>query len=206
MLQFPSTAKVGKIIPKEGFYSHLDLSKKLREKFVSDIQKIVMEYSLTPQCLNLDAAAEIKEIAIVSVHLKRRVFDPELYKALAVKMPLKMLFWFHYDGNAMLAIYHGRLYNGDWCVEEQLRLNMVGFSLDELWRNFVAQIALDEEVGYSGPLTLEERLERREKRRILEKEIKALEHQAQKEIQPKRKYEIFQKIQAYKQELLRNYS
>ena len=49
MIAFPSTAHVGKTMPKEAFYRQLNLSPELKEKFVSDVRRITMESSLVGQ-------------------------------------------------------------------------------------------------------------------------------------------------------------
>lgn len=53
MLTFPSTAAVGRIMPKEAFYKRLTLSREIRDNFVADVKRIVMEYKLAPDTINI---------------------------------------------------------------------------------------------------------------------------------------------------------
>lgn len=62
MLNFPSRAAVGRVMPKEAFYKNLNLSSELKERFVSDIKRISIEYKLSPDTLNLDKSGETSEI------------------------------------------------------------------------------------------------------------------------------------------------
>ena len=70
MMNFPTATTVRKRLPKEAFYRHLALTNALKEKFVSDVDRIMVENSFTKQTLNLTASAETKEILLLSVRLK----------------------------------------------------------------------------------------------------------------------------------------
>lgn len=47
MIDFPTATAVHRRLPKEAFYKHLPLTKALKAKFVSDVERIVVENSLT---------------------------------------------------------------------------------------------------------------------------------------------------------------
>lgn len=47
MIDFPAATVVHRRMPKEAFYKRLPLTKVLREKFISDVDKIFVENSLT---------------------------------------------------------------------------------------------------------------------------------------------------------------
>ena len=57
MIEFPAATAVHRRLPKEAFYKHLPLTKILKEKFVSDIDRIVIENSFTKENLNLASDA-----------------------------------------------------------------------------------------------------------------------------------------------------
>src|SRR5690606_13233151 len=71
VLDFPSKAAVGRIMPKEAFYKRLVLSSDLRNKFVSDIKRITMEYKLSPDTLNVENTGQVSEILVLSIELKK---------------------------------------------------------------------------------------------------------------------------------------
>ena len=83
MIEFPAATAVHKRLPKEAFYKHLPLTKILKEKFVSDVDRIVVENSLTKENLNLASDAEIKEIMLLSISLKSQEFDGKVIEAIA---------------------------------------------------------------------------------------------------------------------------
>ena len=53
MLTFPKTTEVNKIIPKEKFYKNLTLNSGLKDKFVSDVKKIIWLNKLAPNTINI---------------------------------------------------------------------------------------------------------------------------------------------------------
>ena len=52
-INLPEDTRIHKRLPKETFYKRLELTSALQEKFVSDIDKIFVENSLTSENLNL---------------------------------------------------------------------------------------------------------------------------------------------------------
>ena len=72
MIDFPTATAVHRRLPKEAFYKHLPLTKALKDKFVSDVERIVVENSLTKENLNLNSDSEIKEILLLSITLKKQ--------------------------------------------------------------------------------------------------------------------------------------
>ena len=70
MIDFPAATVVHRRMPKEAFYKHLPLTKVLREKFISDVDRVFVENSLTKDNLNLTAESEIKEILLLALFFK----------------------------------------------------------------------------------------------------------------------------------------
>lgn len=202
MIDFPTATVVHRRLPKEAFYKHLPLTKVLKEKFVSDVERIIVENSLTKDNLNLVADSEIKEILLLSITLKKQEFDGKVIEAIARQNPHKLLFLLTFEDSRQLALYHSKLYRTQWMDEAEVNLKPEGFSLDEIWNAFIEQIALYEErAEYTDDLTVEERLARQEKILKLEKLIEKTEAAAWKEQQPKKQFEIYSRVRKYKKEL-----
>lgn len=77
MINFPGSTKIGRRIPKEAFYRHLDLTASLKSKFVTDVDHIVVENSLTRESLRLAESSDVREILLLSIALKKQDFDGE---------------------------------------------------------------------------------------------------------------------------------
>ena len=145
MIAFPAATAVHRRLPKEAFYQHLSLTKILKEKFVSDVDRIAVENSLTKENLNLSSDAEIKEIMLLSISLKKREFDGKVIEAIARQNPHKLVFLLCFEEQQQLAVYYKKLYRTLWMKQDEVALKLQGDSLDEIWDSFLEQIALYKE-------------------------------------------------------------
>lgn len=202
MIDFPEATRVLRRLPKEAFYKRLPLTTAIKDKFVSDVDRIIVENSLTAENLNLSQQSEVKEILLLSITLKKQEFDGKVVEAIARQNPHNLVFLLSYEDMRQLALYQGKLYRSPWVPEAELTLKANGFSLEEIWNGFIEQIALYEERAESAEgMTIDERLALQEKIVKLEKLIKKTEAAAWKEMQPKKRFELYTKVQKYKQEL-----
>ena len=202
MIDFPEATRVHRRMPKEAFYKRLTLTTALKEKFVSDVDRIFIENSLTMDNLRLTKESEVKEILLLTVTLKKQEFDGKVIEAIARQNPHNLVFLLIHEDERQLALFHGKLYRSPWMPEDELTLTAKGFSLEEIWEGFIEQIALYEERAESAEsLTIDQRLRLQEKIVKLEKQIQKAEAAAWKETQPKKRFDLYQRVQKYKQEL-----
>ena len=191
MIEFPAATAVHRRLPKEAFYKHLPLTKILKEKFVSDVDRIMVENSFTKENLNLASDAEIKEIMLLSISLKNQEFDGKVIEAIARQNPHKLVFLLSFENQQQLAVYRNKLYRTVWMDHDEIALKLQGYSLDEIWDSFIEQIALYEErAEKTADLSIEERLEIQDQILKLEKQIDKTENAMWKEQQPKKKFEL----------------
>ncbi len=199
---FPEATKVHRRIPKEAFYKRLQLSAALKDKFISDVDRIFVENSLTVDSLNFTTEADVKEILLLSVTLKRKDFDKKIIEAIARQNPHQLVFLLIHDNECQLALYHKKLYKTEWIPDNTLSLELRGQTLDDIWCGLIEQIALYEERAETVVSeTIEKRLETQEKILKLEKQIQKTEAAAWKEQQPKKRFELYSKLQEYKAKL-----
>lgn len=202
MIAFPAATAVHRRLPKEAFYQHLSLTKILKEKFVSDVDRIAVENSLTKENLNLLSDAEIKEIMLLSISLKKREFDGKVIEAIARQNPHKLVFLLCFEEQQQLAVYYKKLYRTLWMKQDEVALKLQGDSLDEIWDFFLEQIALYEErAEQTDDLSIEARLALQEQIQKLEKQIAKTEAAMWKEQQPKKKFELHTRLREYQQKL-----
>lgn len=202
MIQLPSATTVGRVLPKEAFYQHLTLSGDLKEKFVADIKRITLSNSLTAATLNLEAGNEITEILVLTVELKKQQFDGRIVENIARQNSHKLLFLLRFEEKARLAVYYAKLYTTAWVPDDEITLQVKGFTLDAVWQGFLEQIALRD--GLTEVLPGEDfdtRLQRQERILKLQKEIERLEKQTQHEVQPKKKFALYQQLQELNKKL-----
>lgn len=202
MIEFPAATAVHRRLPKAAFYKHLSLTKILKEKFVSDVDRIMVENSFTKENLNLAADAEIKEIMLLSISLKSQEFDGKVIEAIARQNPHKLVFLLSFENQEQLAVYHNKLYRTLWMNHDEIALKLQGYSLDEIWDSFIEQIALHEECAkQTEDLSIEDRLALQDQILKLEKQIDKTENAMWKEQQPKKKFELHTRLREYQKKL-----
>ena len=202
MIEFPAATAVHRRWPKEAFYKHLPLTKILKEKFVSDVDRIVVENSFTKENLNLASDAEIKEIMLLSISLKNQELDGKVIEAIARQNPHKLVFLLSFENQQQLAVYHNKLYRTLWMDHDEIALKLQGYSLDEIWDSFIEQIALyKERAEQTDDLSIEDRLAIQDQILKLETQISKTENAMWKEQQPKKKFELHTRLREYQKKL-----
>lgn len=202
MLTFPSTAAVGRIMPKEAFYKRLTLKSVLRDKFVSDVKRIVMAYKLAPETLNIAKDGEISEILVLSFDLKKQDMDYRIVENIARQNPHKLLFLLKFQEQGQLALYYNKLYRTAWRPLAEIKLDARGLNLDNIWEGFIEQIALQEDIVTAcDNLSVAEKLKKQEIILKLQKDIDKLERLSRNEIQPKKRFELYTRLQGLKKDL-----
>ena len=202
MIDFPEATRVHRRMPKEAFYKRLTLTTALKEKFVSDVDRIFIENSLTMDSLRLTKESDVKEILLLTVSLKKKEFDGKVIEAIARQNPHNLVFLLIYEDEQQLALFHSKLYRSPWMQSNDLTLSANGFSLEEIWNGFIEQIALYEERSESvDNLSIDQRIALQEKILKLEKDIQKTESAVWKEQQPKKRFELYAKLQNLKKEL-----
>ena len=202
MIDFPASTIVRRRLPKEAFYKRLPLTAALKQKFVSDVDRITVENSLTKGNLNLAKDSEINEILLLSIILKKQDFDGKIVEAIARQNPHKLIFMLVYDDERQLAVYHSKLYRTKWMKENNLSLTLAGNTLDEIWDDLVRQIAISSEaVLQRQDRTIDEQLKDQDEVDRLNKLIKKTEAAAWKEQQPKKRFELYSKLKDYQKQL-----
>ena len=85
-----------------------------------------------------------------------------------------------------------------WQKTQDITVTLKGLDLNQIWENIIVQIG---EINMDAGNTLEEQIAMDEQKAKLQKEIAKLEKQARAEKQPKKKFELVQKINQFKKEL-----
>lgn len=202
MILFPGGSSVGKILPKEAFYKQLNLSTEIKNSFVSDIKRIVIENSLTEHSLHLKPGTEVIEVIVLAIELKKKNYDNRMLETIARQNKHKILFWLQFEDQNQLALYFNKLYKTDWHSANALRLETKGFTLDEVWNGYIEQIALIKEPEHMiKDISVSYRVKRQEEYLKLERTIEQLDKAARAEKQPKKKFELAMQVQQLKKDL-----
>ena len=97
-----------------------------------------------------------------------------------------------------LAVYHTKLIQSEWQATDDCKISLKGLNLDDVWNNIVVQVG---SIEVQSNNSLEEQIILNAERERILKEIAKLEAQARKESQPKKKFELVQRIQQLQKEM-----
>lgn len=200
MLGLPASTEIHKLITRKRVYEHFgaDMNAERRKRFEADIARMVLTNEVSPVSINLPAGEQVQSFFVLQVTLKEKEFDAQNIALLARLFGQRLVMMLEYEGRQRLALWQGRLYLTEWADAGAWTLPLTGLNLDQAWEHIVAQIAgIDREPGRA----LDEQLAQAAQREKLQKEIARLEKQARAERQPKKKFELVQKIKAKQQEM-----
>ena len=108
-----------------------------------------------------------------------------------------LLLVLEYRGECRLAIYHTKFIQSEWQKAADCTVTLRGLDLSAVWQNVVTQVG---EIHVEEGNTLEQQIEVDEHRAKVQREIARLEKLARKETQPKKKFELVQRINELKKE------
>lgn len=209
MFSFSPRTVVNKRIPKQKFYEHLDITPAIKKAFVEQIQVVRWANKLSPATTTLSEGKTVSEIEVFEIELNSAALDEAVLRQIDKQIPYHIVFVLSFEGKYRLAIGHKEaLESGanafkvheyfytEWLREAEVSLNIVGLDMDSVWESFIAQIG---NIQVDDDKTLDEQIQANAERDKLDKEIARLEKLARKESQPKKKFELVQKINQLKQ-------
>lgn len=161
-------------MPKEVFYKNLPLSTEMKNKFVSDIKRIVWQYKLAPATLKIEKGENVVEILVLSVELKHKNFDTKILELISRQNAHKIIYILHFENTAALALYMRKIYISEWLPQNEITLDIKGLNFDKVWDNFVAKIAITEPISIDASVA--ELLIRQEGKVKIQREIAAIEN------------------------------
>jgi len=195
----PHTTELSRQLPKSAVYKKFEVSAAQQAKFDADISKMVFSNIIDAKTIPAIKEGEnVKAIYVLSLILKRKEYDSKNIMLLSKLIPQKMVFVLQHEEFAQLAIYHDKLHCGKWLNIEDISIVIDGFSLDEVWDNIVKSIG---QITVEGGNSLSEQIAIDDNRKKMLNQIELLEKQAKNERQPRRKMELFDKIQELKKQL-----
>ena len=193
MLGLPPTTEVKRPLPKAQIFKRFDWTASQRECFDGDVSHLDFVNWIAPCTLPaISEGIEVNEIFVIEVSLKSRDFDQKSIVMLAKSIPQRVIYLLRFEDEAMLAVYHAKLFTTPWNSIDDVILPLSGLTLDAVWENIVSSIG-DFTVEQNKSLT--EQIKIDEERAKLERQIAALKRQMNATKQPRRKRELFVELQ-----------
>ena len=212
---FPKTTEFNREILKAKFYEKLELNKQIKDSFVQDVEMIIWANKIDPSTANIAAGETVSELQVFRIILKQQDFNTDVLKVIDEQIPYHILFLVTYKDKVQAWIGYKEesnkenrsfkvdsYYHTDWQKPDDLELAIEGLNMDAVYENFVRQIAdTNTPVQWNDDLSVKENTAIIEEKKKLNKQIEKLERQLRKETQPRKKYELHQKLLKLKKEM-----
>lgn len=200
MFDLPKSTEIRKPIHKKLIYQKFlaELSGDKKARFDDDISRIIITNEISEKSVNIRATEELSAVFVVQIELKTKDYNDRNIILVSKLFGQNLLLALHYEEEYQLAIYETQLLKSGWQKEEDIKLHIDGLDLGMVWNNLVTVVS---GISAADGNTLSEQIAIEAEKERLKKKISELEGKARKEIQSKKKYEMFQQIQDYKKKL-----
>ena len=205
LIQWPETAKVDRVIPKERLYAAASAGATLKQRFVDEIQRVRWAYKLGEESLRLAPGETVTEIQVFVVDLKGSSLDNSVLAAIDKTIPSQIIFELRREDGlwteqAMAAAYKragGKTKGTDyfrtgWISGDHPRVPLpAALDMDGLYSQLLGRL-LPHPIRPVEQLS--DALDRMGRIRGLNREIAALEKKLRTEPQLNRKLELRKQI------------
>lgn len=212
LLQYPASTIVDRPIPKNAFYRNANITQRMRNRFVDELQELRWLYKLAPQSLNVERGKDIEEIEIFHATLKQSDVPTELLQFIDKTMPQFIVFILQYQDRYCLYCNYKQFtsqahdkcdiketFVSDWHTDIP-SLAIQGRSLTAIYDNFVRQIA-GTRLEQTPTAPLGQAVQAMQQRNALLKEIEKIEKAIQHEAQFNRQLEMNQRLKQLRKQL-----
>ena len=180
---------------------------------MEQVKTIWWRNKIAPATTNLAAGETVTEIEVFEVCLSAPQLDETVLRQIDKEISYHILFLLEYEGKYQAwtayketagsgtnALKVGSYYHTEWMEESDLPLKLDGLTTDQVYENFVRQIA-GEALNSSIGETLKESVERDRRRQELKKQIAALRVKVRRERQFNKQVELNAELKELKKEL-----
>jgi len=215
LFDYPAKARFGRKIPKSKLYENASVNTKLKDKFVNQIEKIVWQYKLAPDTLNLDATDKVPEIQIFNIFLKIKEVDQALLEVIDKAIPLPIIFQIHKGNKVKIKAAYKRpseSANNKWVIESYFESEWLdrhstkqpmpqALDLGKLYEQILKSLMPVEVVSGKTTQNIDQQVDKINKINSLQKELDKLNSKYKKEKQRNRQFEINKQIKQTQKEL-----
>jgi Domain of unknown function (DUF4391) len=218
LLDYPAKAAFGRVLPKSKVFVFGKVTRSLRDRFATEIDKIVWRFKLAPETINLPAGPGVTEIQVFAVDLKPGVKEltEDLLYCIDAAIGFPIIFEVTAPGGKddrvkVVAAYKrpsaadsskwvvGEYFSTEWMQADTKRSPLpVALNLTSLYEQMLRQLTAV--AGRPGE-TLQDLVERHRLMAIKQREVARLEDRLKREKQFNRKVELNAQVRAAKAEV-----
>ena len=212
-MKFPDSTYVGKNVPKNVFYKHLEVSTAMKRIFVNEVDRIIWAYKFAPSTLNVLDGKNVHEITVFDIEMKNMVCPLDMFIFIDKNIPRHTIFILSNSskkcavinykevcqGNTTQPYKVSKTYQSEWIQTDELNLRIDGLNMDAIYESFVRQIAGSQLSELSG--TLKDDIMISQEQDLLRKDIATLKKRITNERQPQKKFELHKQLKELEKKL-----
>lgn len=208
-MDLPRSTVVNRFVPKEKFYAKTSVNTKLRQLFTEEVEKIRWSNKISPDTLNI-TSGEYAELQVFEITLKGAELSTAVLKHIDTFIPYPILFILNKE-NALKASISFKESNSksehqmkvdtyfDSGWKQSLDFEIKGRSVDEIYRNFLFQIAPS--LKKTNQKNTKAAIETNKEKQAIERQINAINKKMSSEPSIPKKQELARKRHALEQKL-----
>lgn len=212
LLNFPPPTIVNKGVPKNAFYGRSAQKTWLKDLLTREFESITWLYKLTAQTLNIADGEKVQEIDVFLCRMKEDRYSVNPFCGMDELLPRHTLFIIEYGEHTDLLMHYKekavvrgeeKWKRGDTELLKDVDLSglhfqLVGASLDSVYAGLLGQVS---RLKTLSEAEYAQAAAGRKRRQQLQKQLETLERKCRAEKQPRKKYELHQKILKIKEQL-----
>jgi hypothetical protein len=212
LFDFPKGAVFGRVLPKTKIYEHAKPGKKVKDRFVQEVEKIIWAYKLSPDTINIPATEGVREIQVITIALKIGTLSQDVLQTIDKAIPSPLFFVLNHNGKTRYAAAFKRpseadktkwvisgYFESEWMGEDTASKEMpVALNMGGLYQSLLKAIA---PLPFRKGESLEELVARVDQLKSKERALQQTEARIKNEKQFNRKVEMNKTINQLKQEI-----
>lgn len=210
LFAYPNTALANRNVAKTRIYQHQQVKTEIKDLFTAQVEKITWLYKLSDNTLNIASSAQLPELQIFQIVLKKDSLDERVLSTIDMAIPSPIIFEIHTAEEVqMIAAFKpygetqkaslSRYFASPWHTKDTQRQPLpFANSIEALYGKLLSSL-----LPYSAKENekIAEHIERIEKIEKLERAIKRCESQLRKEKQLNKQAPINRELRALNKEL-----
>ena len=215
LYHYPKQAHFGKMIAKSKIYEHSNLTTAVKDKFVSQIDKITWQYKLASATINLQATSSVPEIQIFDIRLKGNALDESLLRVIDKAIPFPIFYQIYRGNEVKIKAAYKRPSDADkskWVVESYFESEWIeldtpkeplplALDLGKLYEQMMKALLPKELIETGTQTAIKEQIEMIDKIKAKERAYDKLKAKRDREKQFNRKAELNTELKKMKKEI-----
>lgn len=213
MINLPSSTFVGKVVPKEKFYSKCAVNTATKNLFVKYVEQIVWQNKLTAQTMAAEKGLLVNEIDVFEVKMKSFDCPRKLFEFIDQNLHHHNVFVLTYDDKAKLFVNFKEKekdetflesFETPWKLAAEPAFNLSGSNMDEIYESIVRSAAPDNVIASEAKqskTSLKDYILQTKQNAKIKAQIEKLEKKLANEKQFNRQVEIRAEIRKLEKEI-----